>query len=94
MKLERKPQGSILPQFRNNYDQIEDTGNICSIEKFPSSLFGCILLFIAGNSEGDQNMIHNLANNQKVLIHDRSNKPNVDTGRFSRLIAQGVSATH
>lgn len=63
------------------------------LKNFPRLCLVVFYFFIAGNSEGDQNMIHNLANNQKVLIHDRSNKPNVDTGRFSRLIAQGVSAT-
>ncbi|MEX5538983.1 haloacid dehalogenase-like hydrolase, partial [Pseudomonas syringae] len=42
-------------------------------------------IFIAGDSEGDQNMMQDFKETEKVLIVNRLRKPTTDIGHFSKL---------
>lgn len=88
MELERDAQGKIVPEFRKNYDQTQGIGKTRTIQKFLVAKYGYGPIFIAGDSEGDQNMMQDFADTQKVLIVNRLRKPSTDIGKFSQMAAQ------
>ncbi|MCF9034373.1 haloacid dehalogenase-like hydrolase [Acinetobacter nectaris] len=85
MELERDSQGRILPEFRKGYFQTQGIGKSQMIKKFLVSKYGYGPIFIAGDSEGDQNMMQDFKETEKVLIVNRLRKPTTDIGRFSKL---------
>lgn len=88
MELERDTQGRTIPEFRKNYYQTQGKGKTLTIQKFLVSKYGYGPLFIAGDSEGDQNMMQDFTDTKKVLIINRLRKPTTDIGKFSALAVQ------
>ncbi|UOO87883.1 hypothetical protein LVJ82_10305 [Vitreoscilla massiliensis] len=85
MQLERDNAGRIIPKFRAGYYQTQGKGKTQTIEKFLVSKYGYGPIFIAGDSEGDQNMMQDFADTQKVVIVNRLRKPSTDIGKFSKI---------
>lgn len=88
MELERDSSGVIQPEYRRGYDQTQGPGKTRNIQRFLVSRYGYGPVFIAGDSEGDQNMMADFADTRKVLIVNRLRDPKTDIGRFSALAVQ------
>ncbi len=71
MELERDANGVIHTAFRKGYDQTQGKGKTKAIERFLVSKYGYGPIFIAGDSEGDQNMMQDFADTKLVLIVNR-----------------------
>lgn len=71
MELERDPNGIIQTQFRQGYAQTQGKGKTEAITRFLVSKYGYGPIFIAGDSEGDQNMMQDFKDTQLVLIINR-----------------------
>lgn len=84
MQLERDAAGRIVPKFRAGYYQTQGKGKTQTIQKFLVSKYGYGPVFIAGDSEGDQNMMQDFTDTQKVVIVNRLRKPTTDIGKFSK----------
>ncbi|HEY9067455.1 MAG TPA: HAD family hydrolase [Burkholderiaceae bacterium] len=88
MELERDAAGNIQADFRHGYDQTQGPGKTSNIKRFLVSKYGYGPAFVAGDSEGDQNMMADFADTQKVLIVNRLRSPKSDIGKFSALAVQ------
>ncbi|QNP59158.1 HAD family hydrolase [Paenacidovorax monticola] len=88
MELERDAQGRILPDYRHGYDQTQGPGKTKNIQRFLVTRYGYGPAFVAGDSEGDQNMMADFAETQKVLIVNRLRDPKTAIGRFSAQAVQ------
>ena len=87
MELERDPQGKILPVFRNGYDQTQGAGKTKAITRFlagASGKYGYDPIFIAGDSEGDQNMLCEFKGLQLGLIINRLKGKEKKLGELSK----------
>lgn len=71
MELERDSKGIIQTAFRQGYDQTQGKGKTKAIERFLVSKYGHGPIFVAGDSEGDQNMMQDFADTKLVLIVNR-----------------------
>lgn len=79
MELERDSNGKILPAFRKGYFQTQRMGKYKAIEKFladSTGKYGYPPLFIAGDSEGDQDMLNvkNLPIKLGLIINRKKGK--------------------
>lgn len=83
MELERDGQGRIQSVFRQGYDQTQGPGKTRAIQRFLVSRYGYGPALVAGDSEGDQNMMADFADTQKVLIINRLRDPGTAIGHFS-----------
>ncbi|WP_370679752.1 haloacid dehalogenase-like hydrolase [Comamonas sp. GB3 AK4-5] len=83
MELERDAQGRIQPIFRKTYDQTQGPGKTRAIQRFLVSRYGYGPALVAGDSEGDQNMMAGFADTKKVLIINRLRDPSTAIGQFS-----------
>ena len=88
MELERDANGVIQPEYRRGYDQTQGPGKTKNIRRFLVTKYGYGPVFIAGDSEGDQNMMADFADTKKVLIVNRLRDPKTDIGKFSALAVQ------
>ena len=88
MELERDANGVIQPEFRRGYDQTQGPGKTKNIRRFLVSKYGYGPSFVAGDSEGDQNMMADFADTKKVLIVNRLRDPKTDIGKFSAMAVQ------
>ncbi|MGJ7579402.1 haloacid dehalogenase-like hydrolase [Variovorax sp. RHLX14] len=88
MELERDAKGVIQPEYRRGYDQTQGPGKTKNIRRFLVTKYGYGPSFIAGDSEGDQNMMADFADTKKVLIVNRLRDPKTDIGKFSALAVQ------
>ena len=88
MQLERDSYGKIRPKFRHGYFQTQGKGKTLTIQQSLVHHYGYGPLFIAGDSEGDQNMMQDFEDTQKVLIINRLRNTETDIGQFSRLAVQ------
>lgn len=86
MELERNAQGVIQPEFRRGYDQTQGKGKTKTIERFLVSRYGYGPTFVAGDSEGDQNMMQDFADTRAVLIVNRLRAS--DIGKLSGVAVQ------
>lgn len=84
MELERSKNGMIKAQFRKGYDQTQGAGKTKNIQRFLVSKYGYGPTFVAGDSEGDQNMMKDFSDTKLVLIINRLRSANTDIGKFSR----------
>lgn len=71
MELERDKAGIIQTEFRKGYDQTQGKGKTASIERFVVPKYGYGPIFVAGDSEGDQNMMQDFPDTKLVLIVNR-----------------------
>jgi phosphoserine phosphatase len=88
MELERDAAGRIRAQFRAGYDQTQGAGKTRAIERFMVSRYGYGPVFVAGDSEGDQNMLQDFADTRLSLIINRLRPPSTDIGKLSRRAAE------
>jgi phosphoserine phosphatase len=88
MELERDANGRLMTEFRKGYDQTQGKGKTKTIERFLVSRYGYGPLLIAGDSEGDQNMMGDFADTKIVLIINRLRSPKTDIGQFSKLAVE------
>jgi phosphoserine phosphatase len=88
MELERDAAGVIQPEYRHGYDQTQEKGKTRSIERFLVKKYGYGPSFVAGDSEGDQNMMQDFPDTKLVLIVNRLRKPGTDIGKFCALAAE------
>jgi len=87
MELERDDAGRIRPLFRQGYDQTQGAGKTKTIERFLVSAYGYGPVFVAGDSEGDQNMMRDFTDTRLTLIINRLRSASTDIGAFSRQAA-------
>ena len=71
MELERDANGIVQTEFRNGYAQTQQKGKTQAIERFLVSRYGYGPIFVAGDSEGDMNMMQDFVDTQLVLIINR-----------------------
>lgn len=88
MQLQHDKNNKIVAQFNHDYFQTQGLGKSQTIQKFLLSKYGYGPVFIAGDSEGDQNMMQDFADTQKVLIMNRWRKPTTDIGQLSKLAVE------
>ncbi|MDR2849622.1 MAG: haloacid dehalogenase-like hydrolase [Verrucomicrobiota bacterium] len=84
MELARDESGRIRAQFRAGYDQTQGAGKTKTIRRFLVSKYGYGPAFVAGDSEGDQNMMRDFEDTRLSLIVNRLRSPATDIGRFSK----------
>lgn len=76
MELERNENGKLLPEFKKGYFQTQGEGKTKVIKKLlsgPAGKYGYDPVFIAGDSEGDQNMLADFNGLKAGLIFNRLN---------------------
>ncbi|MDR2122372.1 MAG: hypothetical protein LBP34_04520 [Flavobacteriaceae bacterium] len=84
MELERDNEGKIKVQFKEGYAQTQGEGKTKTIQQFLVSKYGYGPIFIAGDSEGDQNMMKDFEDTRLVLIINRLRSPSTDIGQMSK----------
>jgi phosphoserine phosphatase len=94
MQLQRDAEQRIVAEFRHGYAQTQGVGKSQTIEKFLVAKYGYGPLLIAGDSEGDQNMMQDFADTQQVLIINRLRKASSDIGKFSKLATEQYQHSH
>lgn len=93
MELERDAKGRIMTQFKKGYDQTQGPGKTKTIERFLVSKYGYGPIMIAGDSEGDQNMMADFDSIKVVLIINRLRKPSTIIGGFSKIAVDTYGQT-
>jgi phosphoserine phosphatase len=88
MEMERDEAGKIKIQFREGYSQTQGKGKTKTIQRFLASKYGYGPVFVAGDSEGDQNMMQDFEDTQLVLIVNRLRAPSTDIGKLSKQAAE------
>ncbi|THU05128.1 haloacid dehalogenase-like hydrolase [Lampropedia puyangensis] len=83
MELERDADGRIQTQFRQGYDQTQGPGKTATIRRFLVSHYGYGPALIAGDSEGDQNMLVDFPELKHGLIVNRLRDPSTMIGQLS-----------
>jgi phosphoserine phosphatase len=71
MELQRDDKGVIQTEFRRGYVQTQQKGKTKAIERFLVSKYGYGPIFVAGDSEGDMNMMQDFPDTKLVLIVNR-----------------------
>jgi phosphoserine phosphatase len=84
MELERDRNGRIMTAFRKGYDQTQGPGKTKALQRFVVAKYGYGPIFIAGDSEGDQNMMNDFDTIKTVLIVNRLRNPKNPIGQFSK----------
>lgn len=85
MELERDANGVIQTEFRRGYDQTQGKGKTRALQRFLVSKYGYGPIFVAGDSEGDMNMMQDFADTRLVLIINRLKGQDID--KLSRVAA-------
>jgi phosphoserine phosphatase len=88
MELERDDAGRIRALFRAGYDQTQGAGKTETLKRFLVSTYGYGPVFVAGDSEGDQQMMQDFSDTRLTLIVNRLRSPSTDIGKFSAQAAQ------
>ena len=88
MEMERDEAGKIKMQFREGYCQTQGKGKTKTIQRFLASKYGYGPVFVAGDSEGDQNMMQDFDDTQLVLIVNRLRSHSTDIGKLSKQAAE------
>ncbi len=84
MELERDSKGRIKTEFKKGFDQTQGKGKTKTIERFLVSKYGYGPILVAGDSEGDQNMIADFKDTKIGLIFNRLRSPSTDIGKYSK----------
>jgi len=73
-----------MTKFREGYAQTQGPGKTKAIQRFLVSKYGYGPIFIAGDSEGDQNMMTDFDSIKTVLIVNRLRKATTIVGQKSK----------
>lgn len=92
MELERDNQGVIQSEFRKGYVQTQGKGKTEAIHQFLVKKYGYGPIMIAGDSEGDQNMMQDFEDTKLVLIINRLRSNDSDIGQLSQKAAKEYKA--
>ena len=84
MELARDDKGVIQTQWRLGYDQTQGKGKTRAISRFIVPLYGYGPTLVAGDSEGDQNMMVDFRDTKTVLIINRLRNPKNIVGQKSK----------
>lgn len=85
MELERDENGVIKPIYRKGYNQTQGPGKTVEINRLIAPKYGNRgPILVAGDSEGDQNMMQDFKETDKVIIINRLRKATTDIGQFSK----------
>ncbi|MBT9582891.1 haloacid dehalogenase-like hydrolase [bacterium] len=84
MELERDHEGRILTQTRVGYEQTHGPGKTQAIRRRLVARYGYGPILVAGDSEGDQNMMQDFPDTRKVLIVNRLRSPQSIIGQLCR----------
>jgi phosphoserine phosphatase len=71
MELERDANGIIQTEFRKGYAQTQQKGKTQALNRFVVPKYGYGPIFVAGDSEGDMNMMQDFSDTKLVLIVNR-----------------------
>ena len=71
MELERDAKGVVQTAFRHGYDQTQQKGKTKAISRFIVPKYGYGPILVAGDSEGDMNMMQDFRDTKAVLIINR-----------------------
>lgn len=85
MELERDANGVIQSEYRKGFDQTQGPGKTKEIRRLITPKYGYDPIFIAGDSEGDQNMMKDFDGVKLVLIINRLRSPKSIIGEFSKI---------
>ena len=85
MELERDTNGRYLPEFRKGYDQTQGKGKTTTINHFIADKYGYGPVLVAGDSEGDQNMLADYGDMKIGLIINRLRSPKNLVGQQSKM---------
>ncbi len=85
MELVRDAKGVIQSEFPKDRDQTQGKGKTRTIERFLESRYGYGPILVAGDSEGDQNMMADFPDTKLVLIINRLRSPESDIGKLSKI---------
>ncbi|WP_174807016.1 haloacid dehalogenase-like hydrolase [Paenibacillus elgii] len=88
MELERDAAGVIQPEYRKGYDQTQGKGKTKTIERFLVSKYGHGPLFVAGDSDGDTEMLTDFKDMKLGLIVNRLKGGEI--GELSKTAANGI----
>jgi phosphoserine phosphatase len=88
MELNRDKQGRIMTEWRTGYDQTQGKGKTRAISRFIVPLYGYGPMFIAGDSEGDQNMMVDFRDTKLTLIINRLRSPKNIIGQKSKVAVE------
>jgi HAD superfamily phosphoserine phosphatase-like hydrolase len=92
MELERDGEGKIRVRFREGYDRTQGEGKTATIKRFLESKYGRGPVIVAGDSEGDQNMMQDFDDTELVLIINRLRSS--DIGKFSKIALETRGTPH
>jgi phosphoserine phosphatase len=84
MELERDAKGRIMTEFRKGYVQTQRKGKTTELTRLVLPKYGYGPIFIAGDSEGDENMMVDFADTKTVLIINRLRSPKNIIGQKSK----------
>lgn len=84
MELERDQRGRILAQARTGYEQTFGPGKTQAVQRRLVARYGYGPILVAGDSEGDQNMMQDFPDTRKVLIINRLRNPQSPIGQLCR----------
>lgn len=84
MELERDAEGRIMTEFRKGYDQTQGPGKTKAINRFIYPKYGYGPTMVAGDSEGDQNMMNDYPDMKVGLIINRLRSPKNLIGQMSK----------
>lgn len=84
MELERDAKGVIEAEFRHGYDQTQGPGKTKAINRFIVPKYGHGPILVAGDSEGDQNMMVDFKDTELVLIINRLRSEKNPVGQYSK----------
>jgi len=85
MELERDAKGVILTEFKRGYDQTQGPGKTATIKRFLVPHYGYGPILVAGDSEGDQNMLQDFPDMKIGLIINRLRGASTDVGKQSKI---------
>ncbi|MHC1747238.1 MAG: haloacid dehalogenase-like hydrolase [Cellulosilyticaceae bacterium] len=88
MELQRDPQGVILPQFRDGYDQTQGKGKTLTIDRFLKTEKGYGPILVAGDSAGDVAMLEDYDDMQLGLLVNRLKGD--DVGKISKIASETI----
>jgi phosphoserine phosphatase len=94
MELERDANGKILPMFKQGCEQTQEEGKTRAIQRILVERYGYGPVFVAGDSEGDQNMMQDFPDTRLSLIINRLRSQQSDIGRFSLTAVENYGKGH
>lgn len=88
MELERDRNGIIQPEYRKGYDQTHEAGKTATIKRFVADKRGYGPILVAGDSDGDVNMLQDFKDTKISLIINRIKGGEI--GKLSKIASETI----